>query len=684
MLLNQIKSISVLAWLAIGALGTSAVCQENTSLQAAKEHYARAKQFTASGAQDRALSELKLAIQLAPEFVEAHRDYQDSQRSKTDSLIQEYDSYARQNPKSAAFRYLLGRAYSLAGRRNEADVEYQNALKLDPYFSWALLSTGSAARGRGETSQAADAWQKARLKAGASPTLHYLLASNLLLLKKYDSALEESVTALRMDPALYAAYPIKWRSKINLSDSEEVLAAISGEIQQLESGHPQDINALEAILKGYEIVIDKSGRARARDALLAADPKYFEKQQYPRVYTITSGGQPIEFAGPNARRFVDAKEFSNAKQRLDVLRDVEKEVADADIRFYLIYPEIFKSYVDVGDFANAEGIMGTLEKGGMSSFRLADSRIDLARSYLSHKAKLDEALQQVEKAEESLRERINQLGQKEKTEMAIGYARVSLARALHARGLILAAKGMTAKAVASFAESVKENEGEENTLDLGLSYIRAGKTEEGIKMLVSAYSFEGPRSQEAKKALVLAYGKREKTALLAGLLKEALNRRRLEVKKSTMSETSTLLPKNEARPAPMFELASISGRKVSLTEFKGKVVLLNFWATWCGPCLQEWPPLQKIYSERKEKGFALVMISIDEELYRVPLFLKKNPSQAQMLFSDGLVTRVYEEHGIPLLVLVDRNGMIRYRRTGFEVKDEGTLQQLIDSLLNEE
>jgi tetratricopeptide (TPR) repeat protein len=666
-----------------GAFGISADCQENSSLQMAKEHYARAKQHSTSGEQDKAVEELKLAIQIAPEFIEAHREFQDIQRNKTESLIREYDSYTRQNPKSAAFRYLLGRVYSQAGRRNEAEVEYLKALKLNPHFSWALLSVGLMMRDRGETSQAADAFEKARQKADSGLALHYSLASNLLSVKKYDSALEEATTVLQIDPLYFAAYPIKWRSKVNLSDAEKTLPEISNEIQQLELQHPKDIKALEAIQQGYELIIDKAGMARTRNAILAVDPNYFKNKQYPRIFSSTASNNRFEFTGPNAKRFVDSKDLADPKKQLDVLRDIEKEITDADIKFYLIYPEIFRSYINSGDLANAEGMLETLEKGGMPAFRLATHRTELARAYLRHKIKLDQALEQVEKADISLREHIKQYPPEKSVQNIIDFVRRSLAQSLHARGLILTAKGQTEKAIAAFAESVKEKEEEENTLDLGLLYIRTGRIDEGIKMLLSAYSFEGQRSQEARQALEREYGKRKNTTALEILLKETVNQRRLESRTALTFETPALLPRNEARPAPMFELATLSGRKVSLSNFKGKVLLINFWSTWCVPCLKEFPFIQKIYEERKEKDFELAMISVDDELNRISLFLKKNPSQALMLASDEQVGKVYELHGVPLLVLIDRNGMIRYRKTGFEVKDEEKLRQAIDTLLNE-
>src|ERR1041384_757366 len=161
-----------------GAVQTSGQSSRSSILlRSAREHHARAKLHLAAGDQEKALTELKLAIDSMPEFVEAHRDYQDIRRSKTDALFAEYRAFVNKDPKSAAFRFLLGRVYTIAGRRNEAEVEYQKALEIDPGFSWALLSMGLIERDRTDTKRAADYLQKARAKAGAGAALHYSLAS---------------------------------------------------------------------------------------------------------------------------------------------------------------------------------------------------------------------------------------------------------------------------------------------------------------------------------------------------------------------------------------------------------------------------------------------------------------------------------------------------------------------------
>jgi thiol-disulfide isomerase/thioredoxin len=97
----------------------------------------------------------------------------------------------------------------------------------------------------------------------------------------------------------------------------------------------------------------------------------------------------------------------------------------------------------------------------------------------------------------------------------------------------------------------------------------------------------------------------------------------------------------------------------------------------------EYPHLQKIQAEYKDKGVAVVMINTDEEAFRVPLYLKKKPAAATVLMKDDKVENVYSVQGIPLTVIIDRKGVIRYRAVGFGAGKENELRKKIDELLSE-
>ena len=93
--------------------------------------------------------------------------------------------------------------------------------------------------------------------------------------------------------------------------------------------------------------------------------------------------------------------------------------------------------------------------------------------------------------------------------------------------------------------------------------------------------------------------------------------------------------------------------------------------------------MQLIQHEYKSENLAVVMISIDEEQYRVPLFLKKNAPSSLILLTDYKIEQAYGVQGIPLTVIIDREGMIRYRHSDFEPGMEKTLREVITSLLSE-
>jgi thiol-disulfide isomerase/thioredoxin len=134
------------------------------------------------------------------------------------------------------------------------------------------------------------------------------------------------------------------------------------------------------------------------------------------------------------------------------------------------------------------------------------------------------------------------------------------------------------------------------------------------------------------------------------------------------------------RPAPAFQVTTFDGTKLSLADFKGQVILLNFWATWCGPCKRELPLLDAYY--RKQQQFGLKMFAVATE-NSVP------PSQlapVQKVVSFPLVRRFKGNYGaikvLPTNVVIDRAGIVRYAQAGAFSLDD--LNELLVPLLQEE
>ena len=135
--------------------------------------------------------------------------------------------------------------------------------------------------------------------------------------------------------------------------------------------------------------------------------------------------------------------------------------------------------------------------------------------------------------------------------------------------------------------------------------------------------------------------------------------------------------------APSFTLQDLNGKPVSLSDFKGKVVILDFWATWCAPCVIEIPHFIELYEQYKDQGFAMVGISLDREgISVVKSFVRKYQINYPILMTDGQVDRVYGGiTAIPTTFVIDSAGNIRQKYIGY--RDKAVFEADIKALLTE-
>jgi thiol-disulfide isomerase/thioredoxin len=116
--------------------------------------------------------------------------------------------------------------------------------------------------------------------------------------------------------------------------------------------------------------------------------------------------------------------------------------------------------------------------------------------------------------------------------------------------------------------------------------------------------------------------------------------------------------------APSFKLRNLAGQEVSLDQYRGKVVLLDFWATWCGPCQMTMPLLERLEKENP-KNMTLLAINIGESAETVRDYVRlQNVSSEVLLDEDSAVGSAYGASAIPLQVLIDKNGVIRHTHAG--------------------
>ena len=140
----------------------------------------------------------------------------------------------------------------------------------------------------------------------------------------------------------------------------------------------------------------------------------------------------------------------------------------------------------------------------------------------------------------------------------------------------------------------------------------------------------------------------------------------------------------EGRPAPDFALKSSTGDNLRLSEYRGDVVMINFWATWCGPCRQEMPLLEELYGRYQRVGFNLLGVNIDDDSGRAMRMAEELGVSFPVLFDARKeVSKLYEVEAMPVTVLVDREGTVRYVHHGYKPGYEEKYLNQIRSLLRE-
>jgi peroxiredoxin len=140
----------------------------------------------------------------------------------------------------------------------------------------------------------------------------------------------------------------------------------------------------------------------------------------------------------------------------------------------------------------------------------------------------------------------------------------------------------------------------------------------------------------------------------------------------------------EGQKAPDFALKSSTGENLRLSEYRGDVVMINFWATWCGPCRQEMPLLDELYNRYQRVGFNLLGVNIDDDSRRAMQMAEELGIDFPVLFdATKEVSRLYEVEAMPVTVLVDREGTVRYVHHGYKPGYEDKYLDQIRSLLRE-
>lgn len=137
-------------------------------------------------------------------------------------------------------------------------------------------------------------------------------------------------------------------------------------------------------------------------------------------------------------------------------------------------------------------------------------------------------------------------------------------------------------------------------------------------------------------------------------------------------------------PAPDFTLKSLGGQNLKLSEMTGNVVLINFWASWCGPCREEMPLLNALHNKYKPLGFTVLGVNVEEQAENARGFLNDFPVDFPVLLDNkNRVSKLYNVIAMPTTVVVDRDGNMRFLHKGYKSGDEEKYRQMVKKLVRE-
>ncbi len=149
-----------------------------------------------------------------------------------------------------------------------------------------------------------------------------------------------------------------------------------------------------------------------------------------------------------------------------------------------------------------------------------------------------------------------------------------------------------------------------------------------------------------------------------------------------MLATATASAVELGAPAPGFTAETFDHRKISLADYHGRVVFVDFWASWCSPCRQSLPMYDKLAGEFPAADFAVIAVNLDEEAADAQKFLSDHPVKYTIVQNpQGDIPKSFGLSGMPSSYLIDRDGVVRQRYVGFEPTDIGTLKAEITKMI---
>jgi thiol-disulfide isomerase/thioredoxin/tetratricopeptide (TPR) repeat protein len=613
---------------------------------AARELVKRAVLLAESDKPWAAIAALKKALSLAPNYLQAHIEYGNVKANylnRADEVEAEYRSLIGRFPRNPVYHMAFYFRFTGA----EGQKSLRKVVELAPEWAWghyarALLLNGNDLE-------------------GAVVELQHCIESDRSALAAYTTLIEWQETRLhRIDDAIRTAERLAaqtdiraqlrleqlWRLRlIKNQQSDEAKAALANELWRLESS--SEVDTLLAIRSAYLNLLKNSERSRIIERrIVALDPSWTPERGWPYMLVTRNQSQvPRHVVLVNRQialreKVADMAGATNIskEERIVHLKELLGQQPNAAVR-RLIYEYIFRLAVSSGKASEARKYGSRLHAMDPDDSALLSQ---MALVLADKKAHLTEALYFAREAERLTA--VFQRARRPPNTSQMGFD--------------------------FFFPEQKQREVYKRNRALALDALGWTLTQMG-------------RSHEAEVWLRQAIEIERSEGRLWHLAKALQQLRRNDEAAVIESESNTFLADTLRRkftnePVGELQLESIDGRNLKLADLKGKVVLIDFWATWCGPCVAEIPSLKKLQEKHKDR-LEIIAVSIDEDSRKVRPFVSENQLNFLVSHSPAL-GKQFKATSIPTSLFIDKQGNLRYRKVGFEEGDEREVEIVITEL----
>ncbi|MBK7104633.1 MAG: TlpA family protein disulfide reductase [Ignavibacteriae bacterium] len=363
------------------------------------------------------------------------------------------------------------------------------------------------------------------------------------------------------------------------------------------------------------------------------------------------------------------------EKKLEVFNEYLKFDKNSEVTSYM-FSGIVNQQVKENDFKSAEKLLNEY-------LYLANSNLynGIAWRMFETKKNLPSALQYGEKGIEIARKEVkNPTGIKPvyiDDEQWINSKKNSLGFILDTYGNIQNELGKTEAALKSFEEAATLTNGDYPELNESyVSLLYNLKQFEKAKNKSEEFISKGKSTNKIQEifnnSFIKLGGSKDNLDKHLGKIGESVNQKMIEKLKNSILN----------KPAPQFKLKDLKGNSVSLSDFKGRIVIVDFWATWCGPCLQSFPIMQKAVDKfEKSKNVKFLFVNtwerVEDKLKNASDFIEKNKYLFHVLLDDqNEVIDNYGVEGIPTKFIIDKNGNIRFKSVGLEGTEKEILAEL--------